>query len=105
MRLSHAAAAAAAAASADLQRHLRDAHVEKVLRQRTCPKCHSGASTSGNFAQDDTHVHSDGGGQRHMGTLGRSFSADDDVAPNGMVVEMTGLQVRITCCNMTVTWM
>jgi hypothetical protein len=67
--------------------------VEKVLRQRTCPKCRSGASTNDNFANDDTHVHSDGG-QRHVGLLGRSFSADADVAPNGMVVEMAGLQVR-----------
>uniref|UniRef100_A0A383VRT2 Aquaporin n=1 Tax=Tetradesmus obliquus TaxID=3088 RepID=A0A383VRT2_TETOB len=85
---------------ADLQRHLRDAHVEKVLRQRTCPKCHSGAgSSSGNFAAaaagDDTHVHSDGG-QRHVGSFGRSFSADVDRAgagaPAGMVVELAGLQ-------------
>jgi hypothetical protein len=29
---------------ADLQRHLRDAHVEKVLRQRTCARCTNGAN-------------------------------------------------------------
>jgi hypothetical protein len=48
---------------------------------------------------NDTHiVHSDAiGGQRHVGTLGRSFSVDADVAPNGMVVEMTDLQVTQYC--------
>jgi hypothetical protein len=83
----------AAADAADLQRHLRDAHVEKVLRQRTCPKCHSGTSSSGNFAAaDDTHVPSDGGGQRHVGSFGRSNSADVGTV-GGTIVEMGRLQV------------
>lgn len=36
------------ASPADLQRHLRDAHVEKVLRRRTCARC----SINGSNAHD-----------------------------------------------------
>ncbi|KAF6255239.1 aquaporin-like protein [Scenedesmus sp. NREL 46B-D3] len=81
---------------ADLQRHLRDAHVEKVLRQRTCPQCQNGGNSSAGFAVDGAHVHSDGV-QRDGGAFRRSNSAGGDAsgaaaAANGMVVEMAGLQ-------------
>eukprot|EP00775_Hariotina_reticulata_P013573 gene13573-13698_t len=39
---------------ADLQRHLKDAHVETVLRQRVCPKCTSHNNRSFSSPGEDT---------------------------------------------------
>lgn len=78
---------------ADLQRHLRDVHVEKVLRQRTCPKCHIGSSSS--FTGTDG-CETD---RRTLADCQRSVGGSTGAPPEGMAVEMEQLQVGRLCQN------